>query len=268
MTINWMGTFTAIGMRTLAPKETMVINTCSDNDTDKRGEQTRWSWSNPTNRKYRATHKNDPQTTAISLECLWQGTKILAGQKRPAQTTLEGNWRAGKGRKPQGAWDGPDRPLITNPGIARREIYLPAFVAQIHQWLEQDEQVREMVRAAALHGKVLLRDFDTGRGIDRNGPMSHAWVLATILNGNHVEFGPLDDNTTTKIREIQINAKPNPPLPQLTEEELVECERLWDEEQASCIESLKEEKREPTEQAWMDYCKWCCEEYGSGPFGY
>lgn len=86
------------------------------------------------------------------------------------------------------------------------KLYLPAFVAQLHNWLEYDEQIRKMTTIAAGHDKVLLRDFDTGRGIDRNGPMSHAWVLATILNCNQVEFGPIDDDTASKIREIQINA--------------------------------------------------------------
>jgi len=46
-----------------------------------------------------------------------------------------------------------------------------------------DLDVRKWVLAAANHpGPVYLRDHDTGRGVDRNGPMSHGWVLCTFLN--------------------------------------------------------------------------------------
>ena len=42
--------------------------------------------------------------------------------------------------------------------------------------------VEDLGKARQHAGLVYLRDFDTGRGIDRNGPMSHAWVLAVWLN--------------------------------------------------------------------------------------
>lgn len=199
-----MPKFTPIGMRTKTPEGAQVINTCSDNDTSETGNATRWSWSNPTNRRYPAIHKNDAGCAAISLECLWQGTKIRGNANEPDAQTLAGDWRRGKGKKPRGAWNGPNRPLITTPGEARREIYLPAFITQIHRQLTENAAARALLDAAMRDPRpAYLRDFDTGQGIDRNGPMSHAWVLATILNGEHEQFGTLDADTTRKIEEIQ-----------------------------------------------------------------
>lgn len=207
-TIEWMGKYTAVSMRASLPDDTLIINTCSDNDTDQTGDATRWSWTNPTNRRYWATHKNDPECTAVSLECLWQGTKIMQGQSSPDYKILGGDWRKGKGRRPIGAWNGPGRGLITNPGTARREIYVPAFVTQLHQQLYDNSKASRLLREATAHdGRIALRDFDTGRGIDRNGPMSHAWVLSIILNGDHGQLGALDTDTTQRIIEIQHIAK-------------------------------------------------------------
>jgi hypothetical protein len=73
---------------------------------------------------------------------------------------------------------------IASPGEARRAIYLPAYAALIKSWLD-DADVRACIAEARVWpGHVLLRDWGTGRGVDRNGPMSHAWVLATWLNAN------------------------------------------------------------------------------------
>lgn len=179
-----MGQFTAIGMRTKVEDPTaLVINTCGGNDTAERGDATRWVWSNPTNRAI--THRYH-DITAVSTEALWQGTKIRAGMSGPDAVTLAGDWRRGKGKRPQGAYAGPGAPLITTPGEARRTIYIPAFAAQIRFWLA-DEQVVAWLQAARDHaGPVYLRDHDTGRGIDRNGPMSHAWLLATWLNDDSI----------------------------------------------------------------------------------
>jgi hypothetical protein len=102
--------------------------------------------------------------------------------ERPNEEVLKGDWRKGKAKKPLGAWAGEGKPLITTPGEARRKIYLPAFRRLIEHWLE-DEEVAAWVEQARQHtGWVYLRDHDTGRGVDRNGPMSHAWVLAVFLN--------------------------------------------------------------------------------------
>lgn len=184
-----MGHFTAIGMRTavIAADNPLVINTCADNDTAERGSYTRWSWSNPTNR---ALPQRYHDIEAVSVECLWQGTKVFNdiacfphGYAEADALTLAGDWRRGKAKRPIGAYAGPAQPLITNAGDARRAIYLPAFQRQIETWLDMDETVRGWVQDAREHnGPVYLRDFDTGRGVDRNGPMSHAWVLATWLN--------------------------------------------------------------------------------------
>ena len=185
MAIKTMGHFTAIGMRQkVEDPDALVINTCSDNDTAGRGSMARWTWSNPTNRAITHTYED---VEAVSLEALWQGTKIQEGMSEPDPQTLAGDWRRGKGKRPVGAWAGPDKPLIRDQGEARRRIYLPAFQNLLEHWVESDPTVAGWVRAAREHeGPVYLRDFDTGRGVDRDGPMSHAWVLATWLNGEPV----------------------------------------------------------------------------------
>lgn len=181
MPIQHMGHFTAIGMRqSVTDSKAFVINTCGKNDTSEEGSPTSWVWSNPTNRVIEHPYED---IVAVSVECLWQGTKIRKGMQEPDLAILEGNWRGGKGRRPIGAWAGAGKPLITTPGEARRRIYIPAFRRLVEYWLESSERVREWVEAAKNHdGPVYLRDHDTGRGVDRNGPMSHAWLLASWLN--------------------------------------------------------------------------------------
>jgi hypothetical protein len=178
--IKSMGHFTAIGMRAkVVDPRALVINTCGKNDTRARGDQHSWVWSNPTNRAVVHPYEG---VEAVSVEALWQGTKIFKEGGRPDPRTLTGEWRRGKAKRPIGAWAGEGNPLITTPGEARRRIYLPAFSRLIEHWLE-DHQVSSWVEAARNHpGPVYLRDFDTGRGIDRNGPMSHGWVLCMWLN--------------------------------------------------------------------------------------
>jgi len=178
--IKSMGHFTAIGMRRHIPDRTaLVINTCGKNDTRARGDMLNWAWSNPTNRAVRHGYAG---VEAVSVECLWQGTKVFDEGGRPDPLTLEGDWRRGKAKRPVGAWAGEGEPLIRTPGEARRRIYIPAFRRLIEHWLEDREVAHWVERARAHRDPVYLRDFDTGRGIDRNGPMSHAWVLATWLN--------------------------------------------------------------------------------------
>ena len=182
MTIKKMGHFTAIGMRQKVDSPgTLVINTCGGNDTDQKGSLERWDWSNPTNRKFKAVCVADPAIVAVSIECLWQGTKILTEGGVPNQQTLGGKWRNGKAKRPIGAWNG-SGDLITNPGDARRAIYIPAFKNQIENWLKDEEVADWVQQARDWPEDVYLRDHDTGRGIDRRGPMSHAWVLAVWLN--------------------------------------------------------------------------------------
>lgn len=180
MTIIKIGHFTPIGMRVkIDDPKAIIINTCGQNDTAERGTFESWTWSNPTNRAI--VHKYE-DIEAVSVEALWQGTKIFVEGGRPDPQTLGGDWRRGKAKRPVGAYNGPNRPLLRSPGQARRRIYLPAFEALVSHWL-QDATVQEWVaRARAHEGDVYLRDHDTGRGVDRNGPMSHAWVLATYLN--------------------------------------------------------------------------------------
>jgi hypothetical protein len=185
-----MGKFTAIGMRVkVDDPKALIINTCGQNDTTERGTFTSWVWCNPTNRAAAFIYcGTDLTITAVSPECMWQGTKIFVPNGRPNPEVLNGNWRGGKAKRPIGAWNGVDekgvpKPLITNPGEARLKIYLPAFKKLINHWLDGDSQVQQWVEAARAHsGDVYLRDHDTGRGIMRNGPMSHAWLLAEYLN--------------------------------------------------------------------------------------
>lgn len=188
MAIQIMGKFTAIGMRTAKaqlPIPNRIINTCGQNDTAERGDTDTWVWSNPTNRAIVHPY-HDIQ--AVSVECLWQGTKILqtnmiaAMTQRPDQLTLRGDWRRGKAKKPQGAYAGPGAPLITSPGLARRAIYIPAYKRLVEHW-RQDGQVNQWIQdCKQFEGHIFLRDHDTGRGLDRNGPMSHAWLLCMFLN--------------------------------------------------------------------------------------
>lgn len=182
-----MGTFTAIGMRAAAKNfeqyNPIFINTCGRNDTAERGDFNNWVWCNPTNRAIQHAYED---ITAVSVECLWQGTKILKSNNTnlPDVETLNGNWRNGKGRAPKGAYAGVDKPLITNPGEARRKIYIPAYKRLVEHWLS-DPVVYRWIQACVMHdGLIFLRDHDTGRGVDRNGPMSHAWLLCEFLNNN------------------------------------------------------------------------------------
>lgn len=178
-----MGHFTAIGMRTKVENpDALVINTCGKNDTSEIGDDKTWAWSNPTNRIITHAYAD---VQAVSLECLWQGTKIRQGMTQPSPACLGGNWRLGKGKKPLGAWAGEGQPLITTPGEARRKIYIPAFQNLINHWIDTSDEVLQRLQAAMKYKHpIYLRDFDTGRGLDRNGPLSHAWVLCMYLNNN------------------------------------------------------------------------------------
>ncbi len=180
MTVVSMGRFTAIGMRVkIEDPSALVINTCGQNDSAERGSFESWVWSNPTNRAVK--HKFE-DVEAVSVEALWQGTKVFVEGGRPDPQTLGGDWRRGKAKRPVGAYNGPGKPLLRTPGQARRRIYIPAFRNLVEHWLD-DQVVKTWIESAKAHsGPIFLRDHDTGRGIDRNGPMSHAWVLATFLN--------------------------------------------------------------------------------------
>lgn len=178
-----MGKFSAIGMRTkVEDASALVVNSCSDNDSSLPGSETRWSWCNPTNRVI-PIHYED--IVAVSVESCWQGCKLLPGQTRPDDDILQGNWRKNKGKRPAGAYAGPNAPLITTPGEARRRIYIPSYRNLVTYWLQASKDVRKWVEEARnWSGPVFIRDHDTGRGIDRNGPMSHSWVLCMFLNNN------------------------------------------------------------------------------------
>lgn len=182
MTIESMGKFTAIGMRLKVEEpKALVINTCGKNDTSDKGDMKSWSWANPTNRIIPHPYED---VKAVSVECLWQGTKIMSGTLLTNENiaALLGNWRYGKGKRPVGAYAGKDKPLIRNVPEARRKIYLPAYERLLKHWLQDTEVARWVQIARDWDGPVYLRDFDTGRGVDRPAPMSHAWVLAVFLN--------------------------------------------------------------------------------------
>lgn len=185
--IESMGHFTAIGMRTKVEEpNALIINTCGSNDKALIiGNERSWDWSNPTNRAI--LHKYE-DITAVSVECLWQGCKLVGDMTKPLDEVLLGQWRWGKGKRPKGAYAGEGKPLITTPGAARRAIYIPAFRNLIEYWMK-NPAVQDMIEyAKEWTGPVYLRDHDTGRGIDRNGPMSHAWVLASFLNTGNWDF--------------------------------------------------------------------------------
>lgn len=179
--INSMGHFTAIGMRIkIEDPKAMVINTCGQNDTAEAGTPESWTWSNPTNRIIQHAYED---IKAVSVEALWQGTKIFQPDGKPDAITLGGEWRRGKAKRPVGAYNGPGAPLLKTPGEARRKIYIPAFTKLVMFWLETNPLVQAWVKAARdWTGPVYLRDHDTGRGVNQRGPMSHAWVLAEFLN--------------------------------------------------------------------------------------
>ncbi len=113
--IRILGKFSAIGHFTPAPLGSIVIETCSGNDTSDPGSDLNWTWTNPTNRRYEAAYEG---VSAISTQAMWQGTKAFPGEPCPDPLTLAGDWRRGKKRRPLGAWGGPGRPLITSAGEA------------------------------------------------------------------------------------------------------------------------------------------------------
>ena len=106
----------------------------------------------------------------------------LAGYTTPDLACLIGEWRSGKGKRPVGAYAGHGMPLITSPGAARRAIYIPAYRNLVEHWLLDEEVISWVQQAIEYNGSVYLRDHYTGRGVDRNGPMSHAWLLCEFLN--------------------------------------------------------------------------------------
>ena len=173
--------FIPVGMRhKITDKDALVVNTCSGNGTAELGDLHHWVWANPTNTALPIEYFD---VTAVSVECLWQGTKIQdpTGMTDDNFRCLAGDWRIGKGRRPLGAYAGPRQPWITNPGEARRRIYIPSFGQQVRYWLHHGAAA--LISQAKGHpGTVYLRDYDTGQGLDQDGPMSHAWLLSVWLN--------------------------------------------------------------------------------------
>jgi hypothetical protein len=56
----------------------------------------------------------------------------------------------------------------------------------------------------------------------------------------------------------------------LTPDEIAEAKRLWAERPELCIAQAVDEGYSPmgfNEAQWIAFCRWCCEEYGSSPFG-
>lgn len=73
--------------------------------------------------------------------------------------------------------------LNDTSGAARRAIYVPAYRLQVERWLAASATLRDRVaRLRADPRPVAAQDYDEGRGLDRLGPMSHAWVLCMWLN--------------------------------------------------------------------------------------
>jgi hypothetical protein len=53
----------------------------------------------------------------------------------------------------------------------------------------------------------------------------------------------------------------------LTQEEIEEAKRLWVESPESCISQAINDPMGFNETHWIAFCQWCCEEYGTSPFG-
>ena len=157
---------------------------------------------------FEAVHPEDESVVAVSIEALWQGTKIFKAGGIPDQFTLGGDWRRGKGKKPIGSWAGAGSALHQTPGDARRAIYIPAFIRQIYRILMLGTGAEALLRYAGRHsGNVLLRDWDTGRGLEQRGPMSHAWVLACILNTGDVPEAHLEGELKQQAEAIHFIAQ-------------------------------------------------------------
>lgn len=174
--------FDNIHQRQIMPPDAYVIETCSDNDTPKSGASRRWSWANPSNTRFPVLYGG---RVFCSTEGLWQGAKVFThdGQPDMVAGAKPGHWRRAKKRRPFGHWGGPDQAPITTAREARLRVYLPAYKAQIEQWMTADPEVARWVAEARAHaGIVYLRDWDTGKGLDNGGPMSHGWLLAYYLN--------------------------------------------------------------------------------------
>ncbi len=175
-----------IHQRQEMPAGSLCIDTCLDNDKSYPGNSRRWSWANPTNTRFVVEYG---RMTFISVEALWQAAKVFIhdGQPDLGIATTPGAWRRAKKRRPFGHWGGPGKPPITTAGEARRRIYVPAYERQITQWL-RDPQVAQWVLWARDYGaaSVYLRDWDTGKGLDNAGPMSHGWLLAYYLNNGRM----------------------------------------------------------------------------------
>lgn len=176
-----MGTFIPTGMREpIEDDYALIIDTCAGNDTALVGDELRWVWANPTNRRFSHRYHG---LEAVSVAALWQGTKVYGPVNEPDELALAGDWRRGKGRTPRGAWAGPGEDLIDEIGEARRAIFVPAYSFQIMSWVVGNDRVQEMVHKARHHeGPVYLRDHDTEQGVDNPTAMSHAWLLAVWLN--------------------------------------------------------------------------------------
>jgi len=178
--LDSMGKFTAIGMFTSVPAGSIVVDTCAHNDTALEGDDYRLAAFNPTNSRFGFEHRG---ARGVSTETGWQGLKAIPGRPCPDPDTLAGRWGRGKKARPIGHWNGDGEPLLTTPGAARRIIYIPAYRLQIERWLAYSATLRDRVaRLRSDRRPVFLRDYDHGRGVDRDGPMSHAWVLAVWLN--------------------------------------------------------------------------------------
>ncbi len=166
------------------PPGAYCVETCLDNDLPCAGSVRRWSWANPTNTRFPVEYGG---IRFISVEALWQGAKVFAHDGFPDMkaATLRGQWRRAKRRRPYGHWGGPGNHPITSAGEARRRIYVPAYLLQIEQWL-QDPEVAEWVAVARQQELVHVRDWDIGMGLDNVGPMSHGWLLAHYLNNGEM----------------------------------------------------------------------------------
>lgn len=116
-----------------------------------------------------------------SVEGLWQGLKIIDGKtefKKFGNRRMKDLKRSTRKKVMSGHFVGEGKPAL-NYEQARKQIYVPAYVAQ----LEKMGAVVERLRDLARQRRVALVDYTTAEWNDLSKPLSHAGLLRHVLLG-------------------------------------------------------------------------------------